>query len=265
MTTIGVFDSGIGGLSVLRHVAVLAPAASLLYLADQANAPYGERTLAEVRDMALVAATTLLERGADEVVVACNTASAAGLEALRAARPDVPIVGMEPAVKPAASMTKTGTVAVLATEATFQGELYRALRSDFETEARIIELTGTGLATAVEEGHVRGRRIERLLAPHVDRVRSSGADVLVLGCTHYPFLTPTIEAMLGPSVTIVDPSPAVARQAVRRMPTSTGESDPRRTVLTTGDAVPCRAQVSRFFGPVDDVVAVSYPEIRPHR
>lgn len=218
MTTIGMFDSGVGGLCVLGHLVDLTPGATHIYLADQAFAPYGERSLPEVRERALAAASALLAAGADEIVVACNTASAAALEAIRMAYPDVPVVGMEPAVKPAVALSRTGTVAVLATEATFQGELYASLVANYGTDATIIQLIGSGLAATVEAGQLAGPQVRRLLRPHIERARAAGADVLVLGCTHYPFIRDVIGALAGPDMAVVDPAPAVARQAAARAP-----------------------------------------------
>ncbi|MDH3499363.1 MAG: glutamate racemase [Acidimicrobiia bacterium] len=257
MTTIGVFDSGVGGLSVTRHLRALAPDVSITYLADQGYGPYGDRSLTKVRQRSLLAALRLLDEGVDEVVVACNTASAAALEAIRAAHPHVPIVGMEPAVKPAVEITASGVVAVLATEATFQGELYASLIASFGDSASIVGLTGTGLAAAVEAGVLDGPEIEYLLAPHVDRIHAMGADVIVLGCTHYPFLIDTLQTMAGPDVTIVDPAPAVARQAIRRLPPASGTGAGVCRFLTTGDAHRFADQLRRMIGVEGTVEAAS--------
>ena len=252
MVTVGIFDSGVGGLSVWRHLAHAAPALGLIYLADQAFAPYGERPLAEVRDRSERAARALLERGAQVVVVACNTASAAALEHLREVHPDVPIVGMEPAVKPAASKTATGTIAVLATDATFRGALYAALARTFGTNVRIVECVGTGLAQQIEIDSGDSDEIRRLLGPHVAAIRDAGADVVALGCTHYPFITDVLGDMLGAGVELLDPGPAVAAQALRRVAEiddgHENAGDPERRFLTTGSARTVESQVHRLLG-----------------
>jgi glutamate racemase len=213
---IGVFDSGLGGLSVVREVLRQEPAVSLLYLGDREWAPYGERTLHEVRGRAELITTHLLAAGADTIVVACNTASAAALHHLRRRHPDVTFVGMEPAVKPAVSLTRTGVIGVLATPATFQGELYASVVDRFGAGVEVVDAPCPGWMELVERptpGDVVRKSIDGALRPLLAR----GADVLVLGCTHYPFLRDEIAAAAGPGVTIVDPGEAVARQVIRTM------------------------------------------------
>jgi len=212
---IGVFDSGVGGLGVLSHIRRELPSADLVYLADQARAPYGTRSLEEVAAIAEEVADWLLVRGASTVVVACNTASAAALNRLREMHPSIPFVGMEPAVKPAAIATKSGVIGVLATEATFQGELYSSVVSRHAPDVQVINAACPTWVRLVEAGQISGREVEehvaRCLAPLVE----GGADVLVLGCTHFPFLRPVIEQLVGAEVTVVDPAPAVALQVAR--------------------------------------------------
>lgn len=211
---IGVFDSGLGGLSVVREVLALDPSASILYLGDRDWAPYGERSLEEVRDRAATITRYLIGKGADSIVIACNTASAAALHHLREIHPDRTFVGMEPAVKPAVALTRSGTIAVLATPATFQGELYASVVDRFATDVEVIEAPCPGWMELVEDppSHDEIRStIEMGLRPILER----RADVLVLGCTHYPFLRDHIEAVAGPNVTMVDPGEAVARQVIR--------------------------------------------------
>jgi glutamate racemase len=230
---IGVFDSGVGGLSVLSEIRREMPFADLLYLADQGRGPYGVRTLAEVADLTEQAARWLLDRGATTITIACNTASAAALHALRASHPDIPIVGMEPAVKPAALSTATGVIGVVATAATFQGELFASVMQRHAAGARVLTRACPSWVELVERAEVDGpeaiRQVESCLAPILD----GGADTLVLGCTHFPFLIPLIERAAGPGLTIVDPAPAVARQ-VRRVASAT-EGSGRLTLATSGD------------------------------
>ncbi len=248
VATVATFDSGVGGLSVFRHVVAMLPGTNHLYLADQAFAPYGERSLEAVRGRTLAAVQFLIAQGADEVVVACNTASAAGLHPARAEFPDIPIVGMEPAVKPATQATRSGVIGVLATEATFQGELYRSLVDQYGPAVEIVQLTGRGLAELVEQTLLDGPEVEAALAPHAEVIVHRRADVLVLGCTHYPFLAPVLTRLLGNGVTLIDPSPAVARQAVRRFPGPVGRGPGTVRYLTTGPAERLAAQLGRLLG-----------------
>ena len=230
---IGVFDSGVGGLSVLNEIRREMPSADLLYLSDQAPAPYGVRTLGEVAEMTEEASRWLLDRGATTIAIACNTASAAALHALRADHPDVTFVGMEPAVKPAVLSSATGVIGVVATAATFQGELFASVLQRHATGATVLTRACPRWVELVERAEVEGpearRQVTACLAPILD----GGADTLVLGCTHFPFLVPLIEDVAGPGVRIVDPAPAVARQ-VRRVASDTGGSG-RLTLATSGE------------------------------
>lgn len=210
MDRIAVFDSGIGGLGVLSHVRDRAPWADIVYLADHAFGPYGERSLDDVRTRTTLIAEFLRSAGIGLVVVACNSASAAALQHLRAAVPDVAFVGMEPAVKPAAERTATGTVAVLATDATFQGDLFKDLVGRFAGDIEIIEQPCPGLALAVE----RGEPVDDLLDRYITPIADSSADVVVLGCTHYPMIQEKIAARLGSHVELIDPAPAVASRTL---------------------------------------------------
>ncbi len=210
MTRVAVFDSGIGGIGVLEHLRERAPWADLLYLADHAFGPYGERTLEEVRERTTLIARFLRSAGAEVVVIACNSASAAALHHLRDELPDVEFVGMEPAVKPAAEQTSTGTIAVLATDATFQGELFQSLVGRFAGDVKIIERSCPGLALAVE----RGEPVGDLLDEYLPEIAASEADVVVLGCTHYPHILSDIALRLPSGVTFIDPAPAVVRRVI---------------------------------------------------
>jgi glutamate racemase len=232
---IGVFDSGVGGLGVLAEIRRVLPEADLIYLADQARAPYGVRTLDEVAAMSGQISTWLMERGASTITIACNTASAAALHRLRSLHPDVPFVGMEPAVKPAALTTATGVIGVLATAATFQGELFASVVQRHAEGLEVLTRACPDWVDLVESGVSDGpeahQRVERCLRPLLE----AGADTLVLGCTHFPFLTPVIETVAGPEVAVVDPAPAVARQ-VERVAGSQRESG-RLLLATSGDPV----------------------------
>jgi len=210
VSRIAVFDSGIGGTGVLGEIRKRAPWADIIYVADHAFGPYGERTLEEVRDRTGLITRLLRSAGAEMVVVACNSASAAALHHLREVLPDIPFVGMEPAVKPAAELTSTGSIAVLATDATFQGELFKSLVGRFAGDATVIERACPGLALAIE----RGEDVGELLDLYLPEIADSGADVVVLGCTHYPLIRGAIAARLPEGVTLIDPAPAVASRVL---------------------------------------------------
>ena len=222
------FDSGVGGLSVLREIRSLLPHESAIYLADQRWAPYGTRTLDEVRDRATQVSGQLIDAGAKAVVVACNSASAAALHDLRATYSSTPFVGMEPAVKPAAFESKSGVVGVIATEATFQGELFASVVDRHANGVRILTGAAPGLVALIEDGRGHGRQaadiLEQLLGPMLEE----GMDTLVLGCTHYPFLLEAITEVVGDGVAVIDPAPAVARQ-VGRVLVDVGSVPPTRT------------------------------------
>jgi glutamate racemase len=212
---IGIFDSGIGGLTVLWAIHQLMPDEPLLYLADQAHVPYGMRPLEEVRHFSEVITRYLLDQGSRLIVVACNAASAAALKYLRATFPDVPFVGMEPAVKPAAEHTRSGVVGVLATPATFQGELYASVVERFSQGVRLLQHTCPGLVNQIENGALNSPETHRILEEALTPMLQQGIDTVVLGCTHYPFVIPLIQQITGPGVRVIDPAPAVARQAQR--------------------------------------------------
>jgi glutamate racemase len=212
---IGVFDSGVGGLSVLRHLRAQLPQADLLYFADSAHVPYGPRPLLEVRGFAEAITRFLLDRGAGVIVIACNTASAAALKHLRATMPATPFVGMEPAVKPAAEHTRTGVVGVLATPATFQGELFNSVVERFANGVTVLRQVCPGLVQQIEAGRLDTPDTEAMLRGWVEPMLRQNIDALVLGCTHYPFVIPLLEKICGPEVRVIDPAPAVARQTMK--------------------------------------------------
>lgn len=214
---IGIFDSGIGGLSVWREITRKLPGESTLYLADQAHVPYGYRSMEEIRTFCVGIVDFLLEQGARIIVVACNAASAASLHYLRGIYPDIPFVGMEPAVKPAVGRTQTGIVGVIATQTTFQGKLFAGLVEQYGNYVKVLTSIGHGLVETVESGNLDTPETEELLKKCMFPLISAGADQLVLGCTHYPFLMRAIRRLAGPGVSIIDPAPAVALQVARIM------------------------------------------------
>lgn len=214
---IGIFDSGVGGLSVLRHIWQTSPYEQLIYFADQAHVPYGSRSLAEIKQFSAGITRFLLNQGAKIIVVACNTATAAALKSLRSTFPEIPFVGMEPAVKPAALTTQSGKVGVLATANTFASPRYANLMYRFAQDVVVLEDPCHGLVPLIEAGHYNRRETKQLLRTVLVPMLNQGIDTLVLGCTHYPFVRPLIEQIIGEegserTVTIIDPAPAVARQ-----------------------------------------------------
>jgi glutamate racemase len=212
---VGIFDSGVGGLSVLREIVRQLPQEDILYIADQSHVPYGRRPLEEVRDYAVGITEYLLSKQAKIIVLACNTASAAALKTLRQTYPDVPFVGMEPAVKPAAETTKSGAVGVLATPATFQGELYASVIERFAQSVTIYQHTCPGLVQQIEQGDFDSPLSRKILEEALLPMLAANIDTVVLGCTHYPFVIPLIQAIVGDRVRVIDPAPAVARQTHR--------------------------------------------------
>lgn len=213
---IGVFDSGVGGLSVLRHVRAMLPGEDLLYVADSAHAPYGDKSAQFIEARAMAIAEFLVARDAKALVVACNTATAAAIAALRQ-RFDLPIVGMEPAVKPAAEATRSGVIGVLATSGTLDSGKFAELVRRFGSQARVIVQPCPGLVEQVELGDLAGPLTRRLLEGFVAPLLDAGADTLVLGCTHFPFLEPLLRELVGGEVAIIESGAAVARQLVRRL------------------------------------------------
>jgi glutamate racemase len=249
---VGVFDSGVGGLSILRQIAGLLPSENLVYLADQANVPYGRRQLSEVRQLSEGIVHFLLAQGAKLIVVACNTASAAALHALRKSFPKVPFVGMEPAVKPAAKATKTKRVGVLATPATFQGELFESVRSRFAKGVDVAEITLPGLVERIEIGDLEGVETRNLLELALNSTHLADVDTVVLACTHYTFVIPVIQDFLGPAVSVIDPSSAIARQTERLLDQNGlkngGKREGQVRQITTGEPETYNSVASFLLG-----------------
>jgi glutamate racemase len=244
---IGVFDSGVGGLSVLRHLRELLPMEPVVYAADAAWCPDGRRSKSVVRTRAFVMADELVARGAIELVVACNTASTVALAGLRRRYGSLPIVGMEPAVKPAAALTSTGAVGVLATAATARGEALARLMDRFGRGVRVHVAVPAGLVELVEAGFADSSAASLILAPILEEWRRQEVDVVVLGCTHYPFAQGLIETMVGPGVQVIDPAPAVARQAARVLGEAGSGGIGQLTMLTSGDPKQLRAVATRLL------------------
>ena len=208
---IGIFDSGVGGLSVWKEILKLMPCARFSYVSDCAYCPYGPRPAGEIVERARAITRFLLGQGADVIVVACNTATAAAIETLRQEF-DIPFIGMEPAIKPAVLNSKSGVIGVLATKGTFGGELYNNTLRKYALNVEVLEQIGDGLVELVESGEYNGVEARALLQKYINPMLEEGADHIVLGCTHYPFLFEEIRDIAGKEIVIVDPAPAVAKR-----------------------------------------------------
>lgn len=212
---IGLFDSGVGGLSVFREVKKLLPEEKYVYFCDNGHCPYGDKSREYIIDRARHITDFLLSKGADIIVVACNTATAAAIKTLRSEYP-ISFIGMEPAIKPAASITRSGVVGVLATHGTLNAEKYHETRGRYADDVQVVEHIGKGFVELVESGQTTGREAEAIVMESIEPLLDAGADTIVLGCTHYPFISETINKVsevLVPDrkITLIDPAPAVAR------------------------------------------------------
>lgn len=257
---IGIFDSGVGGLSVLRAIRAQMPEESVIYFGDQGHIPYGPRPMEQIRGFSEAITRFLLEHGAKIIVVACNTASAAALKYLRQKFPAISFVGMEPAVKPAAEHTQTGKVGVLATPATFQGALYASVVERFANGVELFQNTCNGLVQQIEHGHLQGEETHRILSAALSPMLEQNIDTVVLGCTHYPFVIPLIEQIVGEKVRVIDPAPSVAKQ-VRRVLEANGtknESGALGTVTfyTSGDPDDLKSLLPMLLGEEGEVKGV---------
>lgn len=255
---IGAFDSGLGGLSIISEIRRLLPAEDIIFYADNGNCPYGGRSDEWLRDRSLYLAQFLIERGAKVIVVACNTASAAGLEHLRATF-SVPVVGLVPAVKPAVASTRSGTIGVLATQGTNRGRLLSDVIERFAAPANVKVVTSApaGLVEAVEAGELDTPETAEAIRRAVKPMLEQGADALVLGCTHYPFLKPLLRRVVGDGVRLIDSGEGVARQTRRvleaRHLLRRDEREGILRVYTSGEVEVVRPLVWRLVGEEVDV------------
>jgi glutamate racemase len=257
---IGVFDSGVGGISVLQEIRALLPHEELIYVADSGHCPYGGKPYAEIQARASAISQFLVSLSCKTVVVACNTATAAAIETLRELFTQVPIVGMEPAVKPAAAATRSGVVGVLATGATLGGERFAGLAERFSSGVQLLDQACPGLVEQVEAGDLSGPETRQLLRHYVQPLLARGADTLVLGCTHYPFLRPVLEDLVGPEVVVIDTGAAVARQVLRVLglddawlnpSRSTGEREAGSVRWFSSDLAAARVMETLWGEPID--------------
>lgn len=232
---VGIFDSGIGGLSVLRHIHAALPREHLLYFADSGYAPYGDKTEAQIVERSLAIASFLLEQGVKALVVACNTATAAAIQAIRTRWPQLLVVGIEPGLKPAAQLTRSRTVGVLATRSTLASQRFALLQAQMQAQyqVRYLPQACVGLVDLIEKGELHSPATVQLLERYLAPLLEQGADTLVLGCTHYPFVRPAIESvcrsLVGEAPGIIDTGQAVTRQLQRLL-----EAGQLQTQATTG-------------------------------
>lgn len=213
---IGVMDSGVGGISVLKHIRAVLPTESIVYVADSLYAPYGNKSVEQIIARCFKVADFLLDQQVKALVVACNTATAAAIKDMRA-RYKVPIIGMEPAVKPAAQASKNGIIGVLATVGTLKSAQYAALLEHYGTGVQVIAQGCEGLVECVESGALSDEATRRLLQQYLQPLLAGGADTIVLGCTHYPFLRPLIAEVVGPEIAIIDTGKAVSTQLQNKL------------------------------------------------
>lgn len=239
---IGIFDSGSGGMSVVKELLRLLPGEEYVYYADNAHCPYGEKSPEYIQDRARAITDELLSRGCGIIVVACNTATAAAIATLREEYPDVPFIGMEPAVKPAALGTRSGVIGVLATAGTLKGSKYLNTKGKYSEGIRVVEHVGEGFVELVEKGVLSGPEAESTVRRSLQPLLDEGADTIVLGCTHYPFLESVIRKIAGARVKVIDPAPSVAlrtEQVMRERGILSPEArsiqkEPRITLLSSG-------------------------------
>lgn len=208
---IGIFDSGIGGTSILSEIIALLPHENTIYLSDSANAPYGQRSKQDILALSIKNTEYLLEKGAKIIVVACNTATTNAIKTLRK-NYTVPFIGIEPAIKPAALQTKTNVIGILATKGTLNSQLFEQTSSTINNDISIVEQVGEGLVELIETGKIHSRQMTSLLEKYLFNMLEKNADCIVLGCTHYPYLIPQIRQIVGTDIQIIDSGEAVARQ-----------------------------------------------------
>ena len=255
---VGVFDSGVGGLTILQEVRRQLPSEHWIYVADSRAAPYGTKTVAEIQERCDRIVGHLLDQGAKAVLVACNTASVSALAYLRGRYP-VPFVGTVPAVKPAAELTRTGKIGVLATPTTAGSQPLAQLIERFTHGVTVMTQVCPGLVPLVERGVTDGPEVEGLLVRYLDPMLEAGVDVVVLGCTHYPFLRAAIQRICGPEITLLDPAAAVVRQLGRVLAQEgllRSDGPGQGCFATTGDRADLERVLHRLTGPVGEPVTL---------
>jgi glutamate racemase len=257
---IGILDSGVGGLSILSEIRRLLPHEDILYFADQGHVPYGPRPAEEIQGFVRGIVRFFMERNARAIVLACNAASAAGLRHIREIYPEFPFVGMEPAVKPAAERTQRGVIGVITTRATYQGELYASVIDRFAGGIKVVTQVCPEFVLLVEAGQFDGAQVRKVAQEYLAPLLAENIDQLVLGCTHFPYLTPVLQDILGSTVEIIDPGPAVARQTVRILEATPSDAGRRGEVayFTSGD-------VPRFTGLARHLIGDGFSDQDTHQ
>ena len=250
VVTIGVFDSGVGGLSILDEALQQLPHHNYIYFADSANAPYGDKPPHWIAERSLQICRYLMEQDCSAIVVACNTATAEAIATIRSTL-DIPIIGVEPGIKPAAMQSQNGIVGVLATEATLNSDKFNALLATLPEHCQFIKQAGAGLVPLIEAGLIETPEMQALLRSHLKPIQDQGADTLVLGCTHYPFLKKMIRAVVGDSMTLIDTSDAVVRQLLRQIHQQglivSSKHSPKLSLLSTANADTLEAMAERLL------------------
>jgi glutamate racemase len=250
VVTIGVFDSGVGGLSILDEALQQLPHHNYIYFADSANAPYGDKPPQWIAERSLQICRYLMEQDCSAIVVACNTATAEAIATIRSTL-DIPIIGVEPGIKPAAMQSQNGIVGVLATEATLNSDKFNALLATLPEHCQFIKQAGAGLVPLIEAGLIETPEMQALLRSHLKPIQDQGADTLVLGCTHYPFLKKMIRAVVGDSMTLIDTSDAVVRQLLRQIHQQglivSSKHSPKLSLLSTANADTLEAMAERLL------------------
>lgn len=257
---IGVFDSGVGGLSVLRHIREILPNERLIYVADSAHVPYGEKSREYIEARSLIISRFLRQQGADAIVIACNTASAVAAASLRSEF-DIPVIAMEPAVKPAVAASRNGIVGVLATTGTLASARFAALLERYAGDGEIVTQGCPGLVEQVEKGELNSPRTRALIEKYTAPLLARGADTLILGCTHYPFLATQISEAVRGNVALVDTGAAVARQLQRRIQAELPQREACMSAaefFTSGDTAQATRIMSLLWG--ENVVAQQLPK-----
>jgi glutamate racemase len=250
VVTIGVFDSGVGGLSILDEALQQLPHHNYIYFADSANAPYGDKPPQWIAERSLQICHYLMEQDCSAIVVACNTATAEAIATIRSTL-DIPIIGVEPGIKPAAMQSQNGIVGVLATETTLNSDKFNALLATLPEHCQFIKQAGAGLVPLIEAGLIETPEMQALLRSHLKPILDQGADTLVLGCTHYPFLKKMIRAVVGDSMTLIDTSDAVVRQLLRQIHQQglivSSKHSPKLSLLSTANADTLEAMAERLL------------------
>ncbi len=265
--TTGIFDSGVGGISVLQHIRQTLPDEHLVYVADSGHVPYGDKSPAYIEQRSHTLTRFLIEQGSDAIVIACNTATVAAVASLRN-HYSIPIVGMEPAVKPAVSATRSGVVGVLATVGTLESARFAALLERFGDEVEIITQGCPGLVEQVELGELNSDKTRELIKRYTTPLLMRGADTIILGCTHFPFLSSQIQEIVGDHIKLIDTGAAVARQLQRRIQEelpvrpqnkNTAQKSPPAQFFTSGDSKQATRIISALWG--ENATVASLPQV----